>query len=103
MAFIRTAAIAALAVTAVFVSFSASMAGPYAGYVTAYSRYGNGIVRAPVRAAQFGYQVKLPGGPWLYCERSSLLFDRNRPCSETLRRQTLDFWETISEEQSGGR
>lgn len=71
------------------------------GYVTAYSRYGNGVVNAPVRPAQFGYQVKLPGGPWLYCENTSLFSDRNRPCSETLRRQTLDFWETISEEQGG--
>ena len=69
-------------------------------YVTAYSRYGNGEVRAPVRPAQFGYQVKLPGGPWLYCENNSLLFGRYRPCSETLRRQTLDFWETMSEENN---
>ena len=71
-------------------------------YVTAYSRYGNGAVSAPVRPAQFGYQVKLPGGPWLYCENSSLFFASHSPCSETLRRQSLDFWETISEEQSGG-
>ena len=79
---------------------SISMAG---SYVTAYSRYGNGEVRAPVRDAQFGYQVKLPGGPWLYCENNSLLFDRYRPCSETLRRQSLDFWETIDEESSSRR
>lgn len=103
MSFSRTAAIMALSVTAVFVSFSASMAGPYAGYVTAYSRFGNGVVRAPVRAAQFGYQVKIPGGPWLYCERNSLIFDRNRPCSETLRRQTLDFWETQTDDLGGRR
>ena len=77
--------------------------GGHGSYVTAYSRYGNGEVRAPVRAAQFGYQVKLPGGPWLYCETNSLLFDRNRPCSETLRRQSLDFWETIDEESSSRR
>jgi len=87
------------AFTLMIVVMGEAMARGY--YVTAYSRYGNGVVRAPVRAAAFGYQVKLPGGPWLYCKNSSLLFDRHRPCSETLRRQTIDYWETIAEEQSG--
>lgn len=73
-----------------------------AGSVTAFSRYGNGALRAPVRLGQFGMQVRLPGGTWIYCERTSLFFDRNRPCSETLRRHSLDFWETMSEE-AGGR
>lgn len=72
-----------------------------AGYVTAYSRYGNGTIRAPVRVAQYGLQVRLPGGAWIYCERNSLLFDYHRPCSETLRREALDFWETRLEENSG--
>lgn len=75
-------------------------AGRYSQYVTAESRYGNGIVRAPVRMAQYGYQVRLPGGTWIYCEKNSLLFDRHRPCGETLRRETVDFWETRSEEGS---
>lgn len=78
-----------------------AMASPTIGYVTAESRYGNGVVRAPVRVAQFGRQVKLPGGLWLYCERSGLFSDRHRPCSETLRRETIDYWETRSEEQGG--
>ncbi len=69
-----------------------------AGYVTAYSHYGNGVVSAPVRPAQFGYQVRLPGGHWYYCERNSL-FSHTDPCTETLRRESLDFWETMSEEQ----
>ena len=94
-------AMALAALVSVFTS-AAGIARPYAN-VTAYSRYGNGEVRAPVRAAEFGYQVKLPGGPWIYCEKTSLLFDRDRPCSETLRRQTIDFWDTISEEQSGDK
>lgn len=75
-------------------------AGRYAGYVTVDSRYGNGTVRAPVRMAEFGYQVRLPGGTWIYCERNSLLFDRNRPCAETLRRESIDYWETRSEESN---
>lgn len=80
-------------------------AGRNAGYVTAYSDYGNGQVSAPVRHAQFGYQVKLPGGPWIYCEKNSLFISRlleyASPCSDTLRRQSIDFWETQQEEQGG--
>ena len=101
MAICRTALILALGVAPMLVASSLATAGPYEGYVTAHSRYGNGEVSAPVRLAQFGRQVKLPGGPWLYCEHNSLLFDYNRPCSETLRRETIDFWETQSED--GGR
>ncbi len=97
MAFDRTALILAMGLAPMLLVSSPGIAG---SYVTAYSRYGNGEVRAPVRAAEFGYQVKLPGGPWLYCENNSLIFGRNRPCSETLRRQTLDFWETMSEENN---
>lgn len=72
----------------------------YEGYVTAYSDFGNGTLRAPVRMAQYGLQVRLPGGTWIYCERPGLIFRRNRPCSETLRRESLDFWETRQEEIS---
>ena len=73
-----------------------SQAHPKSGYkhVTAESRYGNGLVTAPVRKAQFGNEVRLPGGLWYYCEVS---------CSDTLRRESLDFWETRSEESGGGR
>ncbi len=82
-------------------------AGRPLGYVTAYSDYGNGQVSAPVRRAEFGYQVKLPGGPWIYCQRNSLFIARileyASPCSDTLRRQSLDFWETQSEDQGGPR
>ncbi|MDA7946476.1 MAG: hypothetical protein MPJ78_03275 [Hyphomicrobiaceae bacterium] len=78
-----------------------------AGYVTAYSDYGNGQVSAPVRHAQFGYQVKLPGGPWIYCQRNSLfiarIFKYESPCADTLRRQSIDFWETQQEDQGGSR
>lgn len=80
-----------------------ALAGPYAGYVIAYSHYGNGTVEGPVRIAELGPQVKLPGGPWIYCERNSLFLSRADPCSETLRRQSVDFWETMSEEQGGRR
>ena len=54
------------------------------GFVTAESRFGNGTVSGPVRRAEKGWQVRLPGGTWEYCRRS---------CSETLRVETVDRWE----------
>jgi len=37
-----------------------------------------------VRQTSIGPQVRTPGGNWLYCKRS---------CSETLRVNTVDFWQ----------
>ncbi len=54
------------------------------GYVIAESRFGNGTISGPVRLTRLGWQVRLPGGTWEYCRRS---------CSETLRVNTVDFWE----------
>jgi hypothetical protein len=54
------------------------------GYVTAESRYGGQTVSGPVRKGPQGrLEVCLPGGTWLECGRS---------CSDTLRRETVDFW-----------
>ena len=53
-------------------------------YVVAESRFGNGTVVGPVRATRVGLQVRTPGGSWLDCSRS---------CSETLRVNTVDFWQ----------
>jgi hypothetical protein len=55
------------------------------GYVVAESRYGKGSVEGAVRHGPRGREVQLPGGNWIACERS---------CSETLRRATVDFWES---------
>lgn len=49
------------------------------------SRYGNGTVSGPVRATRTGYEVRLPGGTWVGCRTS---------CSETLRVETVDLFET---------
>ena len=57
---------------------------PGPDYVVAYSRYGNGAVSGPVRAARRGLEVRLPGGTWVGCRTS---------CSETLRVETVDFFE----------
>ena len=54
------------------------------GYVTADSRYSGQSVSGPVRKGPQGrLEVRLPGGTWLECGRS---------CSDTLRRETVDFW-----------
>ena len=61
---------------------------PSYSYTTVQSKYGNGTISAPVRSAQYGWQVRLPGGVWIYCELN---------CFQTLRDETVDFYETIDE------
>src|SRR5690606_27222782 len=50
----------------------------------AVSRFGNGRVSGPVRVTSTGYEVRKPNGTWIACRRS---------CSETLRVETVDFYE----------
>ncbi len=57
---------------------------PEGDVAVAVSRFGNGTVAGPVRTTSTGYEVRLPGGTWTACRRS---------CSETLRVQTVDFYE----------
>jgi hypothetical protein len=52
--------------------------------VVAESRFGHGTVSGPVRLTRTGREVRLPGGTWIPCGRS---------CSETLRVESVDFWE----------
>jgi hypothetical protein len=52
--------------------------------ITVDSRYGHGSVSGPVRRGARNLEVRLPGGTWVDCEAH---------CAETLRRQTVDFWE----------
>lgn len=58
------------------------------GVVKACSIYGNGCTRAPIRRASNDYEFRLPGGTWVSCKQS---------CKDTLRRETVDFWETQRE------
>jgi len=54
-------------------------------YITVESRYGTGTVTGAVRQGPNGrLEVRLPGGTWLECGQS---------CHETLRRETVDFWQ----------
>lgn len=58
------------------------------GVVTAQSRYGVQRVQAPVRPGRRGFEVRLPGGTWVNCRRD---------CAQTLREETVDFWQTQRE------
>ncbi len=56
------------------------------GYVHAESRYGSATVSGPVRHNTAGrLEVRMPGGTWIECGRS---------CRDTLRRETVDFWQS---------
>lgn len=54
-------------------------------YVVAESQFGNGTISGAVRHGPNGLQVRMPRGTWIDCVRS---------CSDTLRRETIDFWQT---------
>ncbi len=64
---------------------------PGAGVVSACSIYGNGCTTAPIRRAGNDYEFRLPGGTWVSCKQS---------CKDTLRRETVDFWDT--QRENGG-
>lgn len=72
---------------------AAAEAAPKGGTVTACSRYGNGCYTAPVRPGKFGPMMLLKGGTWIDCRGS---------CKDTLREETVDYWETLRE-KSGRR
>lgn len=57
---------------------------PEGDVAVAVSRFGNGTVSGPVRVTSTGYEVRKPNGTWIACRRS---------CSETLRVETVDFYE----------
>ncbi len=59
-------------------------------FIYAESWYGQNKVIAPVRYAEFGEQVRIPGGTWVYCEWS---------CEYTLRKQSLDYWNAVTRER----
>jgi hypothetical protein len=63
-------------------------------YITVESRYGTGTVTAAVRQGPSGrLEVRLPGGTWIECRQS---------CHDTLRRETVDFWQNHGPPRSGG-
>jgi hypothetical protein len=65
---------------------TAAYRGSAGGTVTAESRYGTATVSGPTRIGPKGRpEVRLPGGTWIECVRS---------CSETLRRESIDFWQS---------
>jgi hypothetical protein len=63
-------------------------------YITVESRYGTATVTAAVRQGPSGrLEVRLPGGTWIECRQS---------CHDTLRRETVDFWQNHGPPRSGG-
>ena len=60
--------------------------------VTGCSRYGRGCVSGPIRPARFGQEVRLPGGTWYPCAGD---------CRETLRAETVDFWDEHQRREGG--
>jgi hypothetical protein len=101
-AFISMAAIALAALTAAVAVVPTSEAvaarrrapSPYDGYVTTESRWGHGTASGPVRRGKWGWQVRLPGGTWVDCVRNN--------CSETLRLQALDMFESMGRDAIDG-
>ncbi len=87
----RTAAtFSALALLAASLAVPAAEAGglrraPERNIAVAVSKHGNGTVSGPVRRTRTGYEVRKPSGTWIACRTS---------CSETLRVETVDFFET---------
>jgi hypothetical protein len=81
---LTSAGLTGLATPTVAAERRATAAPGVVGYVTADSRYSGQSVSGPVRRGPQGrFEVRLPGGTWLDCGRS---------CSDTLRRETVDFW-----------
>lgn len=78
-------ALAAAPVDAVSAT-KAKKSRPAADTVTATSLSTRQTVTAPVRAGRWGQEVRLPGGSWIDCRGD---------CRETLRMETVDFWERI--------
>lgn len=52
--------------------------------ITACSKYGSKCISAKVRVTDLGLQYRSPGGIWTWCEHD---------CVDTLRRDTVDFWD----------
>jgi hypothetical protein len=56
--------------------------------VTVCSRYGKGCLTAATRRGPVEREVRLPGGTWIGCKLD---------CRETLREESIDFFETLRE------
>jgi hypothetical protein len=56
--------------------------------VTSCSRYGKGCISATTRRGNVEREVRLPGGTWIGCKLD---------CRETLREESIDFFETLRE------
>ncbi len=62
--------------------------------VTGCSRFGRGCVSGPIRRGRYGPEVRLPGGTWYGCAGD---------CRDTLRAETVDFWDEHQRREGGSR
>lgn len=87
MASLHLAALAGAVFLAAPAEAGPAMYGPPGqdGYqwITVNSERGQDSISAPVRMGANGYEVRLPGGGWIYCAAN---------CFNTLRNATIDFW-----------
>jgi hypothetical protein len=51
-------------------------------------------ISAPVRTTRLGSEVRLPSGTWIDCRGD---------CRETLREQTIDFWDRLESRDNQNR
>jgi hypothetical protein len=83
------ALLAAAAVLAFSAAVEARPGRASGGTIEVCSRYGNGCVSGPTRPGRFGdREVRMPGGTWIACKLD---------CRQTLREETIDFFETLRE------
>ena len=81
----RILALMAAGLAALSAAAGPAFSGHRGARVTACSGYGNGCYTASVRTGRFGPEMRLKGGTWIDCRGD---------CRETLREETIDFWET---------
>ena len=91
---LAAAALGVLAASSVMAAERGRLPPGIVGYATADSRYSGQSVTGPVRRGPQGrLEVRLPGGTWIECGRN---------CSDTLRRETVDFWRNHGGREAGG-
>jgi hypothetical protein len=86
-------ALVALSATTVQAAPRKARDGQLVGYAVAESRNSGKVIAAPVRrsAATGRLEFRMKNGTWIECGRS---------CNDTLRRTTVDFWD--SKDPGGG-
>jgi hypothetical protein len=86
--------VAGMAVTLLLPSAGNAKPAKSGGGVAVCSKYGKGCITGAVRRGRFDNEVRLPGGTWIGCKLD---------CKETLREESVDFFETLRERSGDNR